>query len=162
MKSLVTWATTRVLRRRTKTSHWEFHPAVRSGDQRTLGERAADAMRHGMGSWTFVGVFTLLMSGWMLYNSISHKPFDPYPFILLNLMLSTLAGLQGAILLIAAKRADRIASELAQYHLEISETSNDQLRELKLLIQDIHHIMAKLDYLKGEGLNNDKIKSTEL
>ena len=89
-----------------RESHWHFHPAVRSGDERTLGERAADAMRHGMGSWPFVFTFVVLMITWMTYNSFSSKPFDLYPFILLNLMLSTLAGLQGAILLIAAKRAD--------------------------------------------------------
>ena len=101
-----------------RLSHWHFHPAVRSGDERTLGERAADAMRHGMGSWPFVFSFVVLMITWMTYNSFSSKPFDLHPFILLNLMLSTLAGLQGAILLIAAKRADRISAELAAYHLD--------------------------------------------
>ena len=117
-----------------KQSHWHFHPAVRSGDERTLGERAADAMRHGMGSWPFVFSFVVLMTAWMLYNGYSHHPFDVYPFILLNLMLSTLAGLQGAILLIAAKRADRIAAELAAYHLSVSEEHKIMLSELKELL----------------------------
>ena len=131
-----------------KQSHWHFHPAVRSGDERTLGERAADAMRHGMGSWPFVFTFMGLMVAWMTYNSISGKPFDVYPFILLNLMLSTLAGLQGAILLIAAKRADRIASELAAYHLEVSEHANQELADLKEIIADVKHMMAELDIMK--------------
>jgi len=133
-----------------KQSHWNFHPAVRSGDERTLGERAADAMRHGMGSWPFVFTFMGLMVAWMSYNSISHKPFDVYPFILLNLMLSTLAGLQGAILLIAAKRADRIASELAAYHLEVSEHANAELADLKEIIADVKHMMAKLDIMNAK------------
>jgi len=119
-----------------KVSHWEFHPSVRSGDDRTRGERAADIMRHGMGSWPFVFVFVVIMAIWMGYNGIvgSSKAFDPYPFILLNLALSTLAGLQGAILLIAAKRADRIASELAAYHLSVSEEHKLMLSELKELL----------------------------
>ena len=128
-----------------RESHWHFHPAVRSGDERTLGERAADAMRHGMGSWPFVFTFVVLMITWMTYNSFSSKPFDLYPFILLNLMLSTLAGLQGAILLIAAKRADRISAELAAYHLEISEHANEELADLKEIIADVRHMMTELD-----------------
>jgi len=116
-----------------RVSHWDFHPNVRTGDQRTLGEKAADAMRHGMGSWPFVFGFIVFMAVWMLSNT-SKKPWDPYPFILLNLMLSTLAGLQGAILLIAAKRADRIAAELAAYHLKVSEDHKVMLAELKELL----------------------------
>ena len=83
---------------------WQRHPAVRSGDQLTLGERAADRMRNGMGSWWFVFGALLFLAGWMLGNRRSG--FDPYPFILLNLILSCVAALQGAILLIAAKRSD--------------------------------------------------------
>ena len=131
-----------------KESHWHFHPAVRSGDERTLGERAADGMRHGMGSWPFVFGFLGIMVIWMTYNSFSNKPFDIYPFILLNLSLSTLAGLQGAILLIANKRADRISAELAAYHLEISEPADKELADLKEIIADVRHMMAELDIMK--------------
>jgi len=120
-----------------RSSHWEFHPAVRSGDERTLGERAADAMRHGMGSWPFVFGFVCLMATWMVYNVETGHPFDPYPFILLNLALSTLAGLQGAILLIAAKRADRISSELAKYHLEVSEATRQMLAEHRVMLEEL-------------------------
>jgi uncharacterized membrane protein len=116
--------------------HWDFHPAVRSGDDRTTGERAADAMRHGMGSWPFVFSFVSFMAAWMTYN-VSVNGFDPFPFILLNLLLSTLAGLQGAILLIAAKRADRISSELAKYHLEVSEATKQMLAEHKLMLSQL-------------------------
>ena len=99
---------------------WHRHPGVRSGNQLTLGERSADKVRNGMGSWPFVFAFLGLMALWAIANSIFYlggnhgkHGFDPYPYILLNLMLSMVAGLQGAILLIAAKRADQISSELA-------------------------------------------------
>ena len=150
LKSSVTSATTRVWKRAKKTNTWDFHPKIRSGEERTIGEKAADAMRHGMGSWPFVFIFVAIMIIWMGFNSWTAKPFDPFPYILLNLMLSTLAGLQGAILLIAAKRADRISAELAEYHLEVSQVSNDELENLKLLMLDMHHIMAELDYMKDK------------
>ena len=91
------------------------HPGVRSGDQLHPGERAPDALRNGMRSWGFVFGAILFLAGWMIGNRGSG--FDPYPFILLNLLLSCLAAMQGAILLIAAKRQDQISSELAAARL---------------------------------------------
>lgn len=92
--------------------HWRRHLGVRSGEHLTLGERAADHMRNGMGSWAFVFGALAFLGAWMAWNG--RHGFDPYPFILLNLVLSCVAALQGAILLIAAKRSDQISSELAQ------------------------------------------------
>jgi len=96
---------------------WGKHPTVRRGDQLSLGEKAADKMRNGMGSWPFVFVFFAVMIIWAVVNGVLHvgggSGFDPYPFILLNLFLSMLAGIQAAALLIAAKRADAVASEVA-------------------------------------------------
>jgi uncharacterized membrane protein len=94
---------------------WHHHPGVRTGEQLTAGERAADLVRNGMGSWPFVFSFLVFMGVWAAANG-SHG-IDPYPFILLNLFLSMVAGLQGAILLISAKRADSISSEVALHTL---------------------------------------------
>jgi len=72
-----------------------------------------------MGSWPFVFSFFAIMIVWAVVNTflfervLHHKAFDPYPYILLNLFLSMLAGVQAAALLIAAKRADAISSEVA-------------------------------------------------
>src|SRR5512138_2728010 len=103
-------------RRRGFLAMWDRHPAVPSGDQLTFSERAADKMRNGMGSWPFVFGFIAVMAAWAIANSVFYLAgtngkhgFDPYPYILLNLFLSMVAGLQGAILLIAAKRSDQIA-----------------------------------------------------
>ena len=60
----------------------------------TPGQRAADHMRNGMGSWIFIGIFIGFMALWALIN-LTTRAWDPYPFILLNLFLSMLAGLQG-------------------------------------------------------------------
>jgi uncharacterized membrane protein len=109
---------------------WRRHPAVRSGDQLSLGERAADRMRNGMGSWPFVFVFFGVMITWAVANGVLHvggvSGFDPYPFILLNLFLSMLAGIQAAALLIAAKRADAVSSEVALH----TENNTDDIKRL--------------------------------
>lgn len=106
-----------------RRSVWRRHPGVRSGDQLTAGERAADTLRNTMGSWGFVFGALLFLAGWMLGNR--RHGFDHYPFILLNLVLSCLAAMQGAILLIAAKRSDQIASELATHDYETNRDADD-------------------------------------
>jgi uncharacterized membrane protein len=113
-------------------THWHKHPGVRSGDQLSLGERAADRMRNGMGSWPFVFTFFAIMIFWVFVNTlflqriIHHKAFDAYPYILLNLFLSMLAGVQAAALLIAAKRSDGISSEIALH----TEHNTDDIKTL--------------------------------
>ena len=98
-------------------------------DTLTRGERAADRLRNGMGSWIFVGLFVFFMVIWAIVNSLD-LAWDPYPFILLNLFLSMLAGLQGAILLIAAKRQDSIAAALAQHDYETNLAAKKEIEEL--------------------------------
>jgi uncharacterized membrane protein len=113
----------------------------------TPGERAADAMRNFMGSWRFVGGFILFMIVWAILNSVT-RGWDPYPFILLNLFLSMLAGLQGAILLIAAKRQDAIAAALAQHDLDTNvaaKTDIEALLEINqrqiTMITELHELL---------------------
>lgn len=85
-----------------------------------------------MGSWPFVFGFFGVMIAWATINTfvitrvLHHKAFDPYPYILLNLFLSMLAGVQAAALLIAAKRADAIASEIALH----TEKNTDDIKVL--------------------------------
>ena len=148
------------MEKRAWETHWHRHPGVRSGDQLTLGERAADRMRNTMGSWPFVFVFFAIMIVWAIVNSVFYlggangkHGFDPYPYILLNLFLSMLAGVQAAALLIAAKRADAISSEIAMH----TETNTEDLKRLVTentalteqvkkntdLLEDLHrHVMA--------------------
>lgn len=115
----------------------------------TPGDRAADSVRNGMGSWKFVLAFVLFMAVWALLNSVSStNHWDKYPFILLNLFLSMLAALQGAILLIAAKRADAVSAAMAEndYHTnlqakkeieELAKINHEQLELIKVLVSKI-------------------------
>ena len=120
---------------------WHRHPGVRSGEELRLGERAADAMRNGMGSWPFVFGALIFLTIWMAYNRDSG--FDPFPFILLNLVLSCIAALQGAILLIAAKREDQISSELAEHTYQIDQENLE-------LTRAVHELTVKIEKLTTE------------
>ncbi|NHI18819.1 DUF1003 domain-containing protein [Phycicoccus endophyticus] len=108
-----------------------------------------------MGSWGFVFAFLAFMGLWALVNSLG-RAWDPYPFILLNLFLSMLAGLQGAILLIAAKRQDAVAAALAQHDYDTNRAakedvevllrvSAEQLRTLRALQADLTERLERIE-----------------
>lgn len=73
-------------------------------DQLTLGQRISDRMAAFGGSWAFLGLFFAIMLTWMIYNTERPRPFDPYPFILLNLALSCLAAVQAPVILMSQNR----------------------------------------------------------
>jgi uncharacterized membrane protein len=123
-------------------NRWHEHPAVRKHDQLTAGERAADIVRNGMGSWPFVFAFLGFMAIWAGYNG--KHGFDPYPFILLNLFLSMIAGLQGAILLISAKRADSISSEVAIHTLDNTKKLQDLIEANTALTETVSKLAHQI------------------
>jgi uncharacterized membrane protein len=84
--------------------------------QLTLGDRVADHMARFGGSWAFIGAFGALLLFWMALNAwwLREGAFDPYPFILLNLALSTLAALQAPVIIMSQRRQearDRVRAE---------------------------------------------------
>lgn len=137
---------------------------IRPGKRLTLGERAADRLRNGMGSWGFVFGAVGFLALWMAVNRRSG--FDPYPFILLNLVLSCLAALQGAILLIAAKRSDQISSELARHDYETDSRAEKMIEHISVsftamaeqhaeLHRQLAALAAKLDRETAKTAGND-------
>ena len=95
----------------------------------TMGERVADKVATFGGSWTFIGSFSFLMAVWMTYNAVAHG-FDPFPFILLNLMLSTLAALQAPIIMMSQNRQATKDKALAENDYKVnlkSETGIDRM-----------------------------------
>lgn len=110
---------------------YNWHKKVKG--QLTTGEKAADAMRNGMGSWTFVLLFIAFLAVWAYLNTANgFHHWDKYPYILLNLFLSMLAAIQGAILLIAAKRQDAIAAAMAEHDYK---TNLQAKQEIELLMK---------------------------
>jgi len=105
----------------------------------TFGQHIADHVASFGGSWIFIGTFFLTLAAWIAINSASAllRPFDPYPYILLNLLLSCLAAIQAPIIMMSQNRIetrDRLRSE------------NDYQVNLKAELE-IRHLHEKLDVL---------------
>lgn len=130
-------------------SLWHRHPGVPSAHNLTGGQRAADYLRTGMGSWSFVFSALVFLAIWMAFNG--NHGFDKYPFILLNLLLSCLAALQGAILLIAAKRQDQIASELAMHDYATNLEADEIIKRVHELTVEIHTLLRAGQIRAGDG-----------
>ncbi|GAA2449058.1 DUF1003 domain-containing protein [Agromyces soli] len=125
-----------------------WHDSTRAG--LSPGQRAADVLRNGMGSWLFVAVFIVFMAIWAILNATA-AAWDPYPFILLNLFLSMLAGLQGAILLIAAKRQDAVAAALAQHDFETNLAAKTEIEELMAINRAQLEVLKELRALAAQA-----------
>jgi uncharacterized membrane protein len=111
----------------------------------TPGDRAADIVRNGMGSWGFVLFFVLFMGVWATLNTVVPiLHWDSYPFILLNLFLSTLAALQGSILLIAAKRQDGISAAMAKHDYDTNIRAKHEIEQLTKLNEHQLEIIKSL------------------
>ena len=130
-------------------SPYNWHRHAKS--KLTFGQRAADRLRNGMGSWTFVLTFIAFMGLWAFANT-HFVHFDPFPFILLNLFLSMLAGLQGAILLIAAKRQDAISGAMAEHDYHTNVRAEKEIKHLnevnELQLQMLLELKKEIDELK--------------
>lgn len=111
----------------------EFHERL------TFGQRIADKVAAFGGSWNFIGLFAAIIAVWMLLNIgfLLARPFDPYPFILLNLALSTLAAFQAPVIMMSQNRQsakDRLQAEYdyrvnlkAELEIRILHAKMDQL-----------------------------------
>ena len=104
-----------------------------------LGGKVADAVASFGGSWPFLGLFGFIMAVWMLTNAVllSH-PFDPYPFILLNLVLSCLAAMQAPVIMMSQNRQSLKDRERAEHDYEINLKAE---LELQLLHEKLDHLL---------------------
>ncbi len=102
-------------------------------------DRLSDRIAEIGGSWTFIAIFFIILFGWMVTNSIIliDKPFDPYPFILLNLVLSCLAAIQAPVILMSQNRASKRDQVRAELDLE------KDLRDLHI-DQESHRILLQM------------------
>ncbi len=105
----------------------------------TLGQRMADRIASFGGSWVFLGLFGGLIVAWMAMNTavLIARPFDPYPFILLNLVLSCLAAIQAPIIMMSQNR---------QVERDRWRALHDYQVNLKAELE-IRHLHQKVDHL---------------
>lgn len=106
----------------------------------TLGQRVADKVATFGGSWTFILSFAFFITVWISVNIwvLASKPFDPYPFILLNLLLSCLAALQAPVIMMSQNRQEEKDRERAKKDFLINLKSE---LEIRLLHEKVDHLI---------------------
>ena len=105
----------------------------------TFGQRLADKVADGMGSWSFIIVQSILVLTWMGLNFIGYiNHWDPYPFILLNLLFSTQAAYAAPIIMMSQNRQ----SQRDRQHAEADYQTNIQA---KLEIEELQRTLAKME-----------------
>ncbi|MGV7105165.1 DUF1003 domain-containing protein [Flavobacterium sp. U410] len=106
----------------------------------TLGQRVADKVAEFGGSWTFIISFAVFLSLWIIINVLFlvNKGFDPYPFILLNLILSCIAALQAPVIMMSQNRQEEKDRERAKNDYMINLKSE---LEIRMLHEKIDHLI---------------------
>jgi CRP/FNR family transcriptional regulator, cyclic AMP receptor protein len=115
-------------------------------EQLTFGERLADKIAEFGGSWAFIISFTVFLVGWIGLNSIQMwlKPFDEFPFIFLNLILSCVAAIQAPVIMMSQNRAQKVDRVKADLDYQVNLKS-------ELMLQELH---TKLDELRATELRD--------
>ncbi|MAG37918.1 hypothetical protein CMI45_00830 [Candidatus Pacearchaeota archaeon] len=125
----------------------DSHPLL--NPKLTFSQKASDSLTKWMGSWTFILIFIILMIAWIWLNgyylakALSGIPFDPFPYILLNLVLSTLAAIQAPIILMSQNREsqkDRIRSE---YDYAVNRKAEKEIEEIQKQLDRIERHISK-------------------
>jgi uncharacterized membrane protein len=119
----------------------KLHPSKKT--KTTLGQNTADFMTKWAGSWTFIITFFIFLGAWMALNTyywfqyMQGDPFDPFPFILLNLILSCLAAIQAPIILMSQNRQGQKDRLKAEYDYQVNRKAEKEIRELKTQLDRI-------------------------
>jgi uncharacterized membrane protein len=108
----------------------------------TPGQRMADRIAEFGGSWKFIILFGVFIALWMGFNIVmaTSKPFDPYPFILLNLVLSTLAAIQAPVIMMSQNRQEERDRQRAIHDYQVNLKAELEIRQLH---QKVDHLLSR-------------------
>ena len=108
--------------------------------QLTFGQRIADKVATFGGSWTFIISFGAFLAGWICLNIfwLANKAFDPYPFILLNLILSTIAAIQAPVIMMSQNRQEEKDRDRAKKDYMVNLKSE---MEIRMLHEKLDHLI---------------------
>ncbi len=114
--------------------------SLREEKNLTFGQRLSDKVASFGGSWKFIIIFFAFMGGWMILNIwwLSDKGFDPYPFILLNLLLSCLAAIQAPIIMMSQNRQEAKDRQRAEHDYKVNLKAEVEIR---MLHEKIDHML---------------------
>lgn len=112
----------------------------------TLGQRAADAIAKFAGSWAFIFSFTGVLVLWMVINTVlAARAFDPYPFILLNLVLSCVAAIQAPLIMMSQNRQEEKDRRRAENDYKVNLKTEIMIEDL---YDKVNAILAKQSALE--------------
>lgn len=121
-----------------------------------IGELMADLIAEFGGSWTFVLGFATILICWVGYNVLSLHPFDPYPFIFLNLILSTIAAFQAPIIMMSQNRQSEKDRLLLNEDYRLGQETVQQLKEMNKQLRELVRLLEE-DGNPGGGGGNAKV-----
>jgi len=126
----------------------------------TFGQRIADRVAKFGGSWTFISIFAGVMFVWMGINIIRFANFDPYPFILLNLALSTIAAIQAPIIMMSQNRQSTKDKLLAENDYKVNLKAEI---EIEALLRGQAELLARLSLLERSAARktHDAVESRQ-
>ena len=119
--------------RLTRDVHKEFEGTL------TFGQRLADKVAEFGGSWTFIIIFAGMLLAWCALNTfiLLNRAFDPYPYIFLNLMLSTIAAVQAPLIMMSQNRQSAKDRLVAQHDYEVNMKAEIEIMALHEKIDDL-------------------------
>lgn len=123
----------------------------------TLGQRAADAIAKFAGSWAFIFSFTGVLLLWMVVNTIlAADAFDPFPFILLNLVLSCVAAIQAPLIMMSQNRQEEKDRRRAENDYKVNLKTEIMIEDL---YDKVNAILAKQSALEKKLQEQEETKS---
>ena len=128
----------------------------RATEKYTIGQRAADAIARFAGSWAFIFAFTGVLILWMVINTLlAAKAFDPFPFILLNLVLSCVAAIQAPLIMMSQNRQEEKDRRRAENDYKVNLKTEIMIEDL---YDKVNAILAKQNALEKQlqGKNTPK------
>ena len=125
-------------------------------DKYTLGQRAADTIAKFAGSWAFIFSFTGILIVWMVVNVLlASKAFDPYPFILLNLVLSCVAAIQAPLIMMSQNRLEEKDRRRAENDYKVNLKTEIMIEDLYDKINAVLTRQSALEKLLKENGNEE-------
>ena len=103
----------------------------------SLGNRIADIVARTIGSWRFVIIQSTILSVWLVWNSLKANPFDPYPYILLNLVLSFQAAYATPLIMMSQNRQAEIDRKVLFGDFEIDQKAHQLISEIHKKVHEL-------------------------
>ena len=130
----------------------------RASEKYTIGQRAADAIAKFAGSWAFIFAFTGVLILWMVINTLlAVKAFDPFPFILLNLVLSCVAAIQAPLIMMSQNRQEEKDRQRAENDYKVNHKTEIMIEDL---YDKMNVMLAKQSALEKQLQNKNTPKAS--